>query len=75
MASVLVGSSGVGKSTLCIFLIGVDAQKTSEVSSASRGKHTTTARSLLLPDGADWLSILQECRRSQSLAKSLRRVS
>lgn len=48
MASALVGSSGVGKSTLCNFLIGVDAQKTSEVSTASRGKHTTTARSLLV---------------------------
>ncbi len=48
MASVLVGSSGVGKSTLCNFLIGVDAQKTSEVSTDSRGKHTTTARSLLV---------------------------
>jgi ribosome biogenesis GTPase len=46
--SVLVGSSGVGKSTLCNFLIGVDAQKTSEVSTYSRGKHTTTARSLLV---------------------------
>lgn len=47
-ASVLVGSSGVGKSTLCNFLIGVDAQKTSQVSTDSRGKHTTTARSLLV---------------------------
>ncbi len=46
--AVLVGSSGVGKSTLCNFLIGVDAQKTSEVSTDSRGKHTTTARSLLV---------------------------
>lgn len=48
MASVLVGSSGVGKSTLCNFLLGVDAQKTSGVSADSRGKHTTTARSLLV---------------------------
>lgn len=48
MASVLVGSSGVGKSTLCNFLISGDSQKTSEVSTDSRGKHTTTARSLLL---------------------------
>lgn len=48
MASVLVGSSGVGKSTLCNFLIGVDAQKTSIVSTDARGKHTTTARSLLI---------------------------
>jgi ribosome biogenesis GTPase len=48
MASVLVGSSGVGKSTLCNFLIGSDAQKTSQVSTDSRGKHTTTARSLLV---------------------------
>lgn len=48
MASVLVGSSGVGKSTLTNFLTGGDAQKTSEVSAESRGKHTTTARSLLV---------------------------
>ncbi len=48
MASVLVGSSGVGKSTLCNFLIGGGAQKTSEVGTDSRGKHTTTARSLLV---------------------------
>ncbi len=48
MASVLVGSSGVGKSTLCNFLIGANDQKTSEVSAESRGKHTTTARSLLV---------------------------
>lgn len=48
MASVLVGSSGVGKSTLCNFLSRADTQKTSEVSTDSRGKHTTTARSLLI---------------------------
>ena len=48
MASVLVGSSGIGKSTLCNFLIRGDSQKTSEVSTDSRGKHTTTARSLLI---------------------------
>ena len=48
MASVLVGSSGVGKSTLSNFLIGADAQKTSGVGNDSRGKHTTTARSLLI---------------------------
>lgn len=48
VTSVLVGSSGVGKSTLCNFLIGVDEQKTSVVGTDSRGKHTTTARSLLV---------------------------
>ncbi len=47
LTSVLVGSSGVGKSTLSNFLLGVEAQKTSDVSYDSRGKHTTTARYLL----------------------------
>lgn len=51
---VLLGSSGAGKSTLTNSLRGSDTQDTGAVREHdSRGKHTTTARSLhLLPSGA-----------------------
>ena len=51
---VLLGSSGVGKSTLCNTLLGESAQATGAVSAeGDRGRHTTTARRLLcLPEGA-----------------------
>jgi ribosome biogenesis GTPase len=51
---VLLGSSGAGKSTLTNSLLDVATQDTGEVREHdSRGKHTTTARSLhLLPSGA-----------------------
>jgi ribosome biogenesis GTPase len=49
----LLGSSGVGKSTIINKLIGEDVQKTRDVREAdSRGRHTTTHRELVtLPDG------------------------
>jgi ribosome biogenesis GTPase len=51
---VLLGSSGVGKSTLVNRLTGSDAQATHPVrESDSKGRHTTTSRELLiLPGGA-----------------------
>jgi len=51
---VLLGSSGAGKSTLTNTLLGRTVQDTGAVREHdSRGKHTTTARSLfLLPGGA-----------------------
>ena len=51
---VLLGSSGAGKSTLTNSLLGVRTQDTGAVREHdSRGKHTTTARSMhLLPTGA-----------------------
>jgi ribosome biogenesis GTPase len=51
---VLLGSSGAGKSTLTNSLLGCARQDTGAVRAHdSRGKHTTTARSLhLLPSGA-----------------------
>lgn len=51
---VLLGSSGAGKSTLTNSLLGCARQDTGAVREHdSRGKHTTTARSLhLLPSGA-----------------------
>jgi ribosome biogenesis GTPase len=52
----LVGSSGVGKSTLSNSLLGVDVQATAAIrEDDSKGRHTTTARNLLhTPQGA-WL--------------------
>lgn len=49
----LIGSSGVGKSTLCNTLFGEELQDTgAERSSDARGRHTTTRRDLLLlPSG------------------------
>lgn len=51
---VLVGSSGAGKSTLTNALLGIERQKTGAVRQTdSRGRHTTTHRSLIpLPEGA-----------------------
>jgi ribosome biogenesis GTPase len=50
----LIGSSGVGKSTLVNRLLGAERQRTAEVRAHdSRGRHTTTHRELLrLPGGA-----------------------
>ena len=49
---VLLGSSGVGKSTLINALLGEGRLATGEVRSDGRGRHTTTHRELLvLPDG------------------------
>jgi ribosome biogenesis GTPase len=50
----LIGSSGVGKSTLINALLGEERQKVAAVrEDDSRGRHTTTARELLLlPSGA-----------------------
>jgi ribosome biogenesis GTPase len=50
----LLGSSGVGKSTLINRLLGYERQLTNEVrESDSRGRHTTTYRELVpLPGGA-----------------------
>ncbi len=49
----VIGSSGVGKSTLCNQLFGSELQSTgAERTSDSRGRHTTTRRDLLLlPSG------------------------
>jgi ribosome biogenesis GTPase len=49
----VLGSSGVGKSTLVNALLGSEAFATAEVRSDDRGRHTTTHRELvLLPGGA-----------------------
>jgi ribosome biogenesis GTPase len=49
----LLGSSGVGKSTLANRLLGEELLATSEVRRDGRGRHTTTHRELVqLPSGA-----------------------
>jgi ribosome biogenesis GTPase len=48
----LVGSSGVGKSTLVNWLLGAEVQKTAPVRGPDgRGRHTTTHRELILMPG------------------------
>ncbi len=49
----LLGSSGVGKSTLINALLGEDRMRTGEVRADGRGRHTTTRRELVpTPSGA-----------------------
>jgi ribosome biogenesis GTPase len=49
----LLGSSGVGKSSLANRLLGHEAQPTKELAEDGTGRHTTTARQLIrLPGGA-----------------------
>jgi ribosome biogenesis GTPase len=51
--AVLLGSSGVGKSTLANRLLGGDALRTGDVRADGRGRHTTTHRQLVrLASGA-----------------------
>jgi ribosome biogenesis GTPase len=47
----LLGSSGVGKSTLINCLLGEDVQATAELRRDGRGRHTTTTRELVLVPG------------------------
>jgi ribosome biogenesis GTPase len=50
--AVLVGSSGVGKSSLLNGLVGTEVQAVREIRADGRGRHTTTHRELfLLPGG------------------------
>lgn len=51
--AVLIGSSGVGKSTLVNRLLGAEHQRTAAVTIIGRGRHTTTHRELVrLANGA-----------------------
>ncbi len=50
--AVLIGRSGVGKSSLVNMLVGSQVQKTTEVRSDGKGRHTTVSREIIdLPGG------------------------
>lgn len=51
----LLGSSGVGKTTLINNLMGREAFDTKQVSGTGEGRHTTTRRQLILLDGGAML--------------------
>jgi len=53
--AVLLGSSGVGKSSLLNALLGSDAQLTQPIRSDDRGRHTTTRRELFVTAGGLWI--------------------
>ena len=50
--AILIGRSGVGKSTLVNMLVGSEIQKTTEVREDGKGRHTTVSREIIpLPKG------------------------
>lgn len=51
----LIGSSGVGKTTLINLLLGKDALETGAVSGTGEGRHTTTRRHLVMLDNGGLL--------------------
>ncbi len=53
--AVLLGSSGVGKSSLLNALLGTSAQLTQPIREDDRGRHTTTRRELFLTDDGLWI--------------------
>jgi ribosome biogenesis GTPase len=67
----LIGSSGVGKSTILNRLLGDERQRTTAVrASDSRGRHTTTSRQLFVMPGAWLLMDLPGLREVQLWASS-----
>ncbi|MBP9681821.1 MAG: GTPase RsgA [Bacteriovorax sp.] len=53
--SVVIGSSGVGKSTLINYIFDTKVQKTLEIGENDKGKHTTTTRKLFLTESGHYL--------------------
>ena len=62
----MIGSSGVGKSTILNRLLGTDRQRTSAVREGDeRGQHTTTARELFMIPGGSLLIDMPGLREVQ----------
>ena len=53
--SVVIGSSGVGKSTLINYLLSSNVQKTFEVGENDKGRHTTTNRRIFLMNNGHYI--------------------
>ena len=53
--AVLIGSSGVGKSTLVNRLLGEDRQRTGGLRDDGKGRHTTTRREIIVLPGGGML--------------------
>jgi ribosome biogenesis GTPase len=53
--SVMIGSSGVGKSTLINFILKSQIQKTFEIGENDKGRHTTTSRKIFLTDNGHYI--------------------
>ena len=67
----LLGSSGVGKTTLINHLSGRDALETAEVSGTGEGRHTTTRRHLVVLDNGGLLIDMPGMRELGILAPGI----